>query len=97
MPIPHRKDIVTRLLYNFKWEIANHPGYSPDTTPSSYHVFPCLKKDLAGKWFADETSLKTAVSSFFAKMDSALYTRGIKKLIFRYNKCLYICDDYIEK
>ncbi len=94
---PHRKDIVTRLLDNFKWEIVNHPAYSPDTAPSDYYAFPGLKKDLAGKWFADEVSLKAALSSFFINMDSTWYTQGIEKLIFHFNKCLDICGDYIEK
>ncbi len=60
-------------------------------------MFLSLKKDLAGKWFADEANLKVAVSSFFTKMDSTWYARGIEKLIFHYNKCLDICGDYLEK
>ncbi len=69
----HGKDIVIRLLDDFKREIVNHPAYSPDTAPSDYHAFPGLKKDLEGKWFANEVSLKAAVS-FFAKMDREWYT-----------------------
>ncbi len=88
---------MTRLLDNFKWKMVNPPAYSPDPAPSDYHTFSGIKKDLASEWFADEASLKAAISFFFAKMDSAWYARGIKKLIFRYNKCLDICDDYIEK
>ncbi len=87
---PHRKGI-THLLDDFNWEIVNHPAYSLDVAPSDYHKFPGLKRDLAGKWFANEANLKAAVSPIFAKMGSAWYAQGIEKLIFRYNKCLNIC------
>ncbi len=79
-------------------KIVNHPAYSSDTALSDYHAFPGLKKDLAGKWFADEACLKAAVSSFFANMDSAWYAQRIEIiLIFHNNKCLDICGDYTEK
>ncbi len=70
----HRKDIVTRLLDDFKWEIVNHPAYSPDMallTIMHYQV----SRYLAGKGFVDEASLKAAVSSFFVKTDSAWYAQ----------------------
>ncbi len=88
---------MTHLLDDFKWETVNHPAYFPDTAPLGYRAFPSLKKHLAGKRFADEASLKAAVSSFFVKMDSVWCAQRIEKFIFRYNKCLDICGDYIEK
>jgi transposase len=34
------------LLKHFNWELFDHPCYSPDLTPSEYHLFAYLKNRL---------------------------------------------------
>jgi histone-lysine N-methyltransferase SETMAR len=37
-----------------KWDILDHPPYSPDLAPSNFHLFLHLKKHIAGKKFDDD-------------------------------------------
>lgn len=46
--LPHTAAITHRLLGQFKWEMFEHPFYSPELAPSDYHSFLCLKSFLAG-------------------------------------------------
>ncbi|KAG8226990.1 hypothetical protein J437_LFUL000295, partial [Ladona fulva] len=39
------------LLGLFGWDIATHPPYSPDPTPTDYHSFDNLKELLGGQRF----------------------------------------------
>jgi len=38
-------------LRDLKYELLEHPSYSPDLAPSDFHLFPNLKKFVAGKRF----------------------------------------------
>ncbi|UYV61541.1 hypothetical protein LAZ67_1005219 [Cordylochernes scorpioides] len=49
---PHAARTNQTLVENFKWEIFTHPPYSPDLSPSNFHLFPALKFHLGGKQFA---------------------------------------------
>jgi histone-lysine N-methyltransferase SETMAR len=39
------------MLQEFGWEVFEHPAYSPDLTPSDFHLFPKLKEFLGGRRF----------------------------------------------
>jgi len=38
-------------LKKLKWEVMEHPAYSPDLTPSDFHLFGPLKEALRGRRF----------------------------------------------
>jgi histone-lysine N-methyltransferase SETMAR len=40
------------------WEILPHPPYSPDITPSDYHLFCTLSNNLRGISFNDDAELQ---------------------------------------
>ncbi|GFV75086.1 hypothetical protein TNCV_3189391 [Trichonephila clavipes] len=46
------------------WELLHHPPYSPDFAPM-IHLFPALKKNLAGRCFGSNAEVKQAVKRFF--------------------------------
>ncbi|XP_067127515.1 histone-lysine N-methyltransferase SETMAR-like [Centruroides vittatus] len=46
---PHTANQTQDLITSFGWEQLDHPPYSPDLTPSDYHLFLHLKKHLAGQ------------------------------------------------
>ena len=62
-----------KKLANLGVQCLDHPPYSPDLSPSDYHLFPGLKKQLKGPNFssdaeviaATETWLDGEVSDFF--------------------------------
>jgi hypothetical protein len=44
-----------------KWELLEHPPYSPDFAPTDFHLFGPLKEHLGGKRFADDEEVETGV------------------------------------
>jgi histone-lysine N-methyltransferase SETMAR len=40
------------------WEILPHPPYSPDLTPSDYHLFRSLSNNLCGVSFNNDAELQ---------------------------------------
>ena len=84
------------LALKLKWEILSHPPYSPDLAPSDYHLFPYLKTELGGVHFESTEDVKRAVHTFSTQSKS-FYARGIKKLVTRYQNCLDLAGDYVEK
>jgi len=75
----------------------DHPPYSPDLAPSDYHLFLRLKKFLGCKRFDDDDDLTDAVQKWLTSQAAAFYEEGIQKLVPRYDKCLNIRGEYVEK
>ncbi|GFT00531.1 histone-lysine N-methyltransferase SETMAR [Trichonephila clavipes] len=47
------------------WERPHNLTYSPDLEPDDFHLFPALKKNLAGRCFGSNAEVKQAVKLFF--------------------------------
>jgi len=62
---PHSTHVTTALLVKFKWDILNHPPYSPDLAPSNFHLFLHLKKHFAGKKFDNNDEVQEEVMTWF--------------------------------
>ncbi|GBM58712.1 hypothetical protein AVEN_153324-1 [Araneus ventricosus] len=71
--------------------------YSPDLAPSDFHLFLKLKEFLGGKCFGSDEELENAVNTCFNERAAEEYNMGILKLVVRYEKCLNVGDDYVEK
>jgi len=93
----HRSKVTLAKLASFKWELFPHPANSPDLAPSDYHLFPKLKEFLGGKRFTDIDELKKEVLKWFREVGTQFYADGINKLLSRYEKCLAVNGDYVEK
>ncbi|GBM26680.1 Mariner Mos1 transposase [Araneus ventricosus] len=85
------------VLRKFKWDVFQHPPYSPDMAPSDFNLFTAMKKWLGGQHFADDEELKNAVTHWLKSQAAAFYAEGIGKLVKRYDKCLNNGGDYVEK
>lgn len=94
---PHTANLIKILLQDFKWDVSDHPPYSPDLAPSDYHLFCRLKKFLGGKRFSDQDELENTVNGWFQEMGETFYSTGIEKLVSRMDKCLNLNGDYVEK
>jgi len=46
--------ITRQKLLQHGWDVLPHPPYSPDLTPSDFHLFRSLQNSLNGKTFASE-------------------------------------------
>jgi histone-lysine N-methyltransferase SETMAR len=84
-------------LDHFGWEVFD-PPYSPDLAPSDYHLFPNMKTWLATQRFDDEDAeLQAGVNEWLKSQAANSYDDGINKLVHRYDKCLNLNGDYVEK
>lgn len=95
---PVHKSVLTMAKINeLKYELLDHPPYSPDLAPSDYHLFPHLKRFLSGKRFSSNQEAIDAVDGYFASLDSDHYKHGIELLEKRWTKCVELDGDYVEK
>lgn len=62
----HESTCAMKKLRDFKYEVLNHPSYSPDLAPSDFYLLPNLKKFLAGKRFSSNEDAIAAVEGYFA-------------------------------
>ena len=61
---PHNANHTTTTLMSFKWEVLQHPPYSPDLALSNFHLFGPLKQHLSGERFPDDALERTVCSWF---------------------------------
>jgi len=97
-PIQSRAKCKVRsvILPSFKWDILDHPPFSPDLAPSDFHLFLQLKKNLAGRNFDDDDEVQEEVMTWFKGLVADFYDSGIQKLVPRLNKYLNNAGDYVE-
>jgi hypothetical protein len=63
--------------------------------PSDFHLFPKLKIILGGQRFSSNQEAIAAVEGYFADLNH--YRDGIMALEHRWNKCICLKGDYVEK
>jgi hypothetical protein len=56
-----------------------------------------LKKWLGGKRFANNEEVQSAVDGYFAELDYCHYKQGIEAIEHRWEKCIKLKGDYVEK
>ena len=89
--------IATDKLFDLRYEILPHPPYSPDLNASDYFLFPNIKTWLGGKIFPSNEEIIAATKEYFEGFDKNYILESIKKLEYRYNKCMQLKGDYVEK
>ena len=78
------------------WDIMRHPPYSPDLSPTDFHLFFNLDNTLKNKTFKNEADLKTEVHNFLISKNTDLYKNGIIKLQNRWNKVMQCGGFYFD-
>jgi hypothetical protein len=84
-------------LRDLHYEWLEHPLYSPDLAPPDFCLFPKLKLFLAGQRFSSNQEATAAVEDYFADLTKNHYRDGIMALEHRWNKCISLKGDYVEK
>jgi histone-lysine N-methyltransferase SETMAR len=84
-------------LRDLHYELLEHLPYSPELTPSDFCLFPKLKLFLAGQRFSSDQDGIAAVEGYFADLTKKHYRVGIIALDHRWNKCISLKRDYVEK
>ena len=94
---PHTAAHTAETLWKLKFEVMAHPPYSPDLTPSDYHLFGPVKEALKSRWFTLDQEVKEAVHSWLAAQPKTFSLEGIRKLVQRWTKCIEKQGDYFQK
>jgi len=92
-----RSVLAMGRLRDLHYELLQHPPYSPDLAPSDFCLFPKLKLFLGGQGFSSNQEAIAAVEGYFADLTKNHYRDGIMALEHRWNKCISLKEDYVEK
>ena len=93
----HTSRVAMDAVRECGYELLPHPPYSPDLAPSDCHLFPRLKKHLRGRRFDDDGELTAAVEGWLGDQDVDFYRSGINDWKTRWDKCVELEGDYVEK
>ena len=69
----------------------------PCTVNIACHVKHPLKQDLSGERFPDDDAVERAVRAWFRQQPKEFYAAGFQGLVKRWDKCLILYGDYVEK
>jgi hypothetical protein len=91
-------------LRNLHYELLEHPSYSTkhpsysiDLPPSDFCLFPKHKLFHAGQNFSLNQEAIAAVDGYFADLTKNHYRDEITVPEHRWNKCISLKGDYVEK
>lgn len=85
---PHVAHITLRKLHDLGYETLPHPPYSPDLSPTDYHLFKHLDNFLKDTVFRDAEAVKKSFLDFLASRKQDFYENGMNKLLSRWQMCL---------
>ena len=84
-------------LRDLHYELLEHPPYSPHLAPSDFCLFPKFKLFLADQRVSSNQEAIAAVEWYFADLTKNHYRDGIMALEHRWNKCISLKGNYVEK
>jgi transposase len=77
---PHTANMTKAAIQELDWEILPHPPYSPDLSPSDYHLFRSLSNNLRGVSFNNDAELQNWFHEFFTAKLADFFKYGIGNL-----------------
>lgn len=93
----HTSSVAMTAIRECGFELLQHPPYSPDLAPSDFHLFRYLKDSLRGQKFDTDESVIHAINDWFQELDKTFFLEGVKALEHRWEKCVELQGDYVEK
>ena len=85
-------NLVRDKLERFSWETLQHPPYSPDLSPSDFHIFGDLKKDIRGRQFHSDEEAQEWVRLWILQRHTSFYKTGIDCIVSQWDKCINISE-----
>ncbi|GFU83389.1 histonelysine Nmethyltransferase SETMARlike [Trichonephila clavipes] len=84
-------------IHELWFEQLDHPPYSPDLAPSDFFLFPHLKIALGGQRLSLTEEAIIFVNNYFAEKNAEYYLDGLQRRDDRWEKCVELQGDYVEK
>ncbi|GBM07016.1 hypothetical protein AVEN_63462-1 [Araneus ventricosus] len=94
---PHSAVVTQQLLEQVKWDASDHPAYSPYLATSDFHLFPQLKNWPGSQRFQENEEFQYKGKAPLTSLAATFFEEGIGNLVYRYDKCLNLHGDYVEK
>jgi histone-lysine N-methyltransferase SETMAR len=88
---------MVQTVQQLGFELLPHPPNSPNLAPSDYHIFGPLKETLCGHKSGSHGHVQQAVQTWLCEQLKNFFFEGMKKLVERYQKCIIVQGDYVEK
>ena len=93
---PHVAKLTLQKLQELGYETLPHPPYSPDISPTDYHLFLSLDNFLRNKTFNNREDVQNTFASFVENCDSLFFKNGINKLVKRWESVVDANGDYFD-
>ncbi|KAJ4439455.1 hypothetical protein ANN_07579 [Periplaneta americana] len=93
---PHISALTTEHILCLGFAVVDYPQYSPNLSPSVFHLFPKLKEHLRGHLFVSD-AVQTEVRLWFRRQREKFCSDGIKTLVTRWKKSVHRQGNYVEK
>ncbi|KAL0130804.1 hypothetical protein PUN28_002426 [Cardiocondyla obscurior] len=93
---PHIVKSAKIYLESLKWEVLPHVPYSPDITPSDFHLFRSMAHGLAEQDFQSCEEVKTWINAWIESKDESFFQRGIEMLPERWEKVVASDGQYFQ-
>jgi hypothetical protein len=74
--LSHTAAHTNALINLLKWEIFDHPPYSPDLAPSDYHLFTKMTVWLATQRFHANEELMDGVNNWLHNLAATFFKEG---------------------
>jgi len=93
----HTSAVAMAAIRECGFELLSPLSYSTDLAPSDYHVFQSLKDSLRGQSFVCGEEVIHTINDWFELQDKQFFVDGVNSLAHRWEKCVVLEGDYIEK
>ena len=94
---PNTACSTVATIQDLSFESLSHPLYSPELTPSDFHVFGPHKEAMGSKSFRSDEEVQQAVHEWLRCQPKEFFSRGILALPKCWNTYVERNGDYIEK
>ena len=84
---------TVQTLEKLRFEVLENPAYSPNLSPSDYHLFGHLK----GQYILQKPRSEGSGAYVACCVAKKLFSEGIRKLVQHWAKCIGKQGDYVEK
>ena len=81
---PHGSQTTIRKLHDLGYETLPHPPYSPDLSPTDFHLFKHFDAFLKDKIFGNQTDAENAFSEFIESKPLEFFRDGMSRLVGRW-------------
>ena len=92
----HVAQPMLQKLKELDYEVLPHTPYSPDLSPTDYHLFKHLDSFWQGKCFHNQQEAEDAFREFTEYQSTDICTTGISKRTSHWQKCVDCSGSYFD-